>query len=148
MEEERAERVYREFSAMATALRVPPEKWPKDSEAFRVYWDEMVSNLVITDEAKGVAKDVLDQKGLPWGFTWLYATVKGPVSRVVTTEMLPEHVRNEFGIPSTPYTRHMFRLITSVNAAVVPYLPVSVREFPRNYYMGDLRKRVATGQKL
>jgi len=60
LEEERAERVYREFSVMATALRVPAEKWPRDREAFKVYWDKMVEGLVVTDEAKGVAKDVLD----------------------------------------------------------------------------------------
>jgi len=102
----------------------------------------------VTDEAKGVAKDVLDQKGLPWGLTWLYLTMKAPVSSVLTTEMLPEHVRNEFSLPSTPYTRQMYRLITSINAAVVPYLPVSVREFPKNYYMADLRRRMAAGSRL
>jgi hypothetical protein len=59
LEEERAERVYREFSVMATALRVPPEKWPKDTEAFRIYWDEVVSNLVITDEA-------MEREGTSW----------------------------------------------------------------------------------
>lgn len=148
LDEERAERVYREFSVMATALRVPPEKWPKDREAFKVYWDEMISNLIIPEEAKGIAKDVLGQTGLPWGFTWLYATVKGPISRIITTEMLPEHVRNEFGMPSTPYTRQMFRLITSFNAAVVPYLPVSVREFPKTYYMKGLRRRNAMGLRM
>ena len=108
----------------------------------------MVSNLEVTEEAKAVAKDVLDQKGLPWGWTWLYLTVKAPTSRVLTIEMLPEHVRNEFGIPSTAYTRQMFRLVIGINAAVIPHLPVSIREFPKNYYLADLRKRVASGQRL
>lgn len=148
LDDERGERVYREFSVMATALRVPPEKWPKDRAAFKVYWDEAVNNLEVTDEARGVAKDVLEKKGLPWGLTWLYATVKGPVSRVLTIEMLPEKVRNDFGIPSTAYTRSMARFWTGLNATMVPYLPVSVREFPKNYYMADLRKRLATGQRL
>ena len=108
----------------------------------------MVGSLVITEEAKAVARDVLEQKGLPWGWTWLYATVKGPVSRIITTEMLPEYVRNKFNMPSTTYTRRMFRLIVSVNATIVPYLPVSVREFPKNYYINDMRRRVATGHRL
>jgi hypothetical protein len=42
----------------------------------------------------------------------------------------------------------MFRLITGVNAAAVPYLPVAVRELPKNYYMKDLRRRNALGLKL
>lgn len=145
---ERADRVYQEFSVMATSLRVPPERWPKDRNAFKVYWDDAISNLEVTDEAKAVARDVLDQKGLPWGWAWLYLTMKAPVSRIVTTEMLPENIRNEFNLPSTAYTRQMFRLITSINAVVLPLLPVSVREFPKNYYMADLRRRIATGARL
>lgn len=133
---------------MATALRVPPENWPSDREAFRLYWDDAVSKLEVTEEAKGVAKDVLEQKGLPWGLTWAYLSLKAPVSRPLTIEMLPEYVRNKFGIPSTTYTRQMFKLITSVNAAVIPWLPVSVREFPKNYYMADMRKRIASGSRL
>lgn len=148
LDEERADRVYNEFSVMATALRVPPDRWPKNREAFKLYWDDMISRLEVTDEAKGVAKDVLAQKGLPFGVTWLYATIKGPFTRVLTTEMLPERIRNEFELPSTPYTRQMFRLITSTNAIVIPYLPVSLREFPKNFYMADFRKRVATGARL
>jgi uncharacterized protein (DUF2236 family) len=65
---------------MATALRAK-KQWPKDRQAFKIYWDEMISNLVITEEAKAVANDVLDQMGLPWGWTWLYATAKGPVTK-------------------------------------------------------------------
>jgi uncharacterized protein (DUF2236 family) len=148
MEGERAERAYREFSVMATALRVPPEKWPKDREAFKVYWDDAVSKLEVTEEAKGVAKDVLEQKGLPWGLTWAYATAKKPFSRPLTVEMFPDAVRNEFGMPSTAWTRQMFRLVTEVNAAVIPWLPVAVREFPKNYYMADMRRRIATGSRM
>ena len=51
-------------------------------------------------------------------------------------------------MPSTLYTRQMFKLITSLNAAVVPYLPMSVREFPKNYFMKDMRHRMATGAWL
>jgi len=148
LDEERADRVFKEFSVMATALRVPPEKWPKDREAFKVYWDYMIEHLVVTDEAKGVAKDLLEQKGLPWGWAWVFLTLKAPVSRVITIEMLPEHIRNEFSIPSTVYTRQMFKLVTGINATVTPYLPISVREFQKNYFMSDLRRRIATGSRL
>jgi len=148
LDAERAERVYKEFSVMATALRVPPEKWPQDLTAFQIYWDDMISNLVVTDEARAVAKDVLEQKGLPWGFAWLYLTLKAPVSRAMTIEMLPENVRNDFGLPSTPYTRQLFKLTTNFNANVIPYLPASVREWPKNYFLADLRRRISTGSRL
>lgn len=148
LEDERAERVYREYSIMATALRVPPEKWPEDRTAFQVYWDDCVSKLEITDEARGVAKDVIEKKGLPWGITWLYATLKGPFSKALTTEMLPENVRNGFDIPSTSYTRAVARLTVGLNATITPWLPIAIREFPKNFYMADMRKRFATGTRL
>lgn len=148
LDEERADRVYQEFSVMATALRVPPQKWPKDREEFKVYWDDMIANLEVTDEAKAIAQDLFEQKGLPYGWTWLYATIKGPFTSVLTIEMLPERIRNEFGIPSTTYTRQAFKIITATNALVIPYLPTSVREFPKNYYMADMRKRIAAGSRL
>jgi len=148
LDEVRAEKVYREYSVMATALRVPPEKWPKDREAFGVYWDEMIGKLEVSDEARGVARDVLQQKGLPYGLLWLYATMKGPVTRVLITEVLPERIRNDFGLPSTPYTRMMFKIITTTNVAVIPYLPVALREYPKNYYLADMRKRISAGKGL
>jgi uncharacterized protein (DUF2236 family) len=148
LDEERADRVYKEFSVMATALRVPPEKWPSDRDAFNVYWDDMIANLEVTDEAKAIAQDLFNQTGLPYGLTWLYATIKGPFTSVLTIEMLPERIRNEFGIPSTLYTRQAFKVITATNALVIPYLPASIREFPKNYYMADMRKRIAAGSKL
>ena len=113
-----------------------------------MYWDETVSNLFVTEEAKAVTKDVLTQQGLPWGLTWLYLSIKEPANRATTTELLPEQVRNALGIPSTAYTRRMFNWVTGINAAIVPWLPVAVREFPKNYYMADMRKRIAAGKRL
>ena len=74
--------------------------------------------------------------------------VETPMSRVIMIEVLPEHSRNEFNIPLTIYTRQMFKLITGVNATVTPYLPMSVREFQKNYFMSDSRRRIATGSRL
>jgi uncharacterized protein (DUF2236 family) len=148
LDEETADKVYQEFSVMATGLRVPPEKWPKDRAAFAEYWDKTVASLDITEEGKGVAKDVIyPTKNLPWGL-WLYAKVTGPTTLITTIELLPERVRNEFGIPSTLYTRTMYALIKRWNQTVYPYLPESVRHFPKNYYMEDFRSRVATGSRL
>lgn len=147
LEEERADRVYREFSVMATVLRVPPEKWPKDKADFSIYWDGMLDQLEVTDRVREIARDVIEQKGLPFGLTWIYAALKGPVTRATTIEMLPEKIRNEFGMTSTAYTRQLFRLVTATSGILVPYLPLSVREFPKNYFMADM-KRIALGSRL
>jgi uncharacterized protein (DUF2236 family) len=146
--EERADRVYEEFSVMATSLRVPPEKWPKNRADFAVYWEEMIGKLEVTDGVREIARDVMEQKGLPFGITWVYATIKGPVTRVMTTEGLPERIRNELGMPSTAYTRQMFKIFTATNRMLVPYLPARIRELPKDYFMADMRKRIASGSRL
>ncbi|KAI0470093.1 hypothetical protein GGR56DRAFT_661016 [Xylariaceae sp. FL0804] len=143
LDDDAADRVYREFSVYATGLRVPPEKWPKDRRAFGEYWDEALAGLEITDEARAVARDVLyPKKNVPWGI-WIYAHLTGPFTRVATTELLPERARNEFGIPSTFYTRNLYWLMSAYNRTVYPMLPDSVRHFLKNHQMQDFRRRVA-----
>ena len=133
---------------MATSLNVEPGMWPKDRKEFDRYFWDMVEKLEVTDEARGVAKDLIDQTGVPFGVFWVYATVKGPVSRVMTTEILPEKVRKGFGLESTVYSRGVYRLVNGLNSWVVPWVPSGVRAWPKNYYMRDLRSRIAAGAKL
>jgi uncharacterized protein (DUF2236 family) len=106
---ERRERVYQEFSSMGTALHVPADKWPKDLEAFEMYWIQTISELVVTSEAKQVGRLVLfpAKKLIKWRTlpAWAYIVTYGPLSRVVTTEMVPESLREQFGLKSTKRTR-------------------------------------------
>lgn len=96
LDRSRRERVYKEFSSMGTALFVPPEKWPKDLDAFDVYWKAQICNLKVTPEAYKVARSVLYPAKDLFKFKtlhlWLYIILNGPLSRIVTTEMLPEEV--------------------------------------------------------
>ncbi|ETS82877.1 hypothetical protein PFICI_04753 [Pestalotiopsis fici W106-1] len=149
LDEDMAEQAYKEFSVMATGLRVPPGRWPKDRRAFQEYWDKTIAELDITQPAKAVAQDVIYPAGhLPsWGL-WLYAKVTGPSTRIMTTELLPERIRNEFGMPSTVYTRTMYGLSRGMNRLLYPWLPESVRHYPKNHYMQDFRSRVERGARL
>ncbi|KAI1874973.1 uncharacterized protein JN550_002402 [Neoarthrinium moseri] len=149
LDDKTADRAYKEFSVMATGLRVPPDKWPKDRRAFQEYWDKTISELEITDEAKAVGQDVIYPAGhLPsWGL-WLYAQLTGPSTRITTTELLPERIRNEFGLPSTVYTRTAYTISRTLNQLIYPWLPQSLRHFPKNYYLQDFRNRVAKGSRL
>jgi uncharacterized protein (DUF2236 family) len=109
---ERKERVYKELSSTGTALHVPADKWPKDLEAFETYWNRMISELVVTPEAKEVGKLVLfpAKRLVKWRTlpAWAYIITYGPLSRVVTTEMMPESLREQFGLKSTKRTRVRF----------------------------------------
>ncbi|KAH8671732.1 hypothetical protein BX600DRAFT_459601 [Xylariales sp. PMI_506] len=148
LNEATADKVYREFSVYATGLRVPPERWPKDRQAFQEYWEKAIASLEVTDEAKAVAQDVLfPGQNLPWP-AWIYAKISGPSTRITTTELLPERIRNEFGIPSTLYSRSMYRLISMWNRVIYPIIPQSIRHFPKDHYMADFRSRLARGSRL
>lgn len=133
-----AERVYKEFSSMATALRVPPEKWPENRAAFQTYWDAKLQELKVSEEAKKTAKSVMYPAKDLFKFRtlpiWAYIIVNGPISRVITTEMLPEPVRSQFGMKSTLRTRVVFKTWVMASKIVWPVVPKFGREGMKNFY--------------
>ncbi|KAH7029487.1 uncharacterized protein B0I36DRAFT_270112 [Microdochium trichocladiopsis] len=148
LDDETADQAYREFSVMATGLRVPPDKWPRDRAAFAEYWERAVAGLEVTDEASSVSVDLLwPSRNLPWAL-WLLTKLTGPVHRFTTIELLPERIRNDFGYPSTVYTRFMYWCKRAVDRIVYPWLPLSFRHFVMKYHMADFRQRLAKGMKL
>jgi uncharacterized protein (DUF2236 family) len=148
LDDDTADQAYREFSIYATGLRVPPEMWPKDRVAFQEYWKTKIAGLEITEAAKAVGHDVLyPGSNLPWA-AWFYTRLTGHFSRITTTELLPESIRNEFGIHSTLYTRFMYWLMSLQSRTVYPLLPETIRHFGKDYHMRDLRRRIRTGARL
>jgi uncharacterized protein (DUF2236 family) len=109
-----AERVYLEFSSMATALHVPDSKWSPSLSAFDEYFHSMLRSLSVTKEAREVGNIVLGPSGgllkWKWLHLWLYTKINGPISRIITVELMPDEVKGEFGLKSTKRTRAMFAL--------------------------------------
>jgi len=141
LDTETTERVYKEFSIYATSLNCPPEMWPKDLAAYREYFDKMLDTLVVTPQVLATAQDVLYLSGLPL-LGKLVLSLSGPLTRITTREMLPEKVRDQFGIPSTPHSRRVYKLITGVTRVVYPSLPKFVKHGMKNFYMWDMRRRM------
>src|SRR5271156_801160 len=52
LNDEDADRHYREGMALATTLQVPPEMWPADRAAFDRYWQESLSQVHIDDAVR------------------------------------------------------------------------------------------------
>jgi uncharacterized protein (DUF2236 family) len=65
-----------------------------------------------------------------------------PFLRVVTIEMLPPRIREEYGLKSTMGTRGLYRSTMGFSNAVYPALPVSTRSYPLRYYLNELRKQL------
>jgi len=145
------ERVYKEFSSMATALHVPASRWPKDLAAFDEYWNATLKTLKVTPEAREVGQLVLfpGKAVFKWStlHVWLYVTLNGPLLRVVTTEMLPEEIRNAYGIPSTKRTRALYKFAVVATKLTWPLYPKFMRNVLADFYMADMRSRIKKGKR-
>ncbi|KAK2747699.1 hypothetical protein FQN55_004869 [Onygenales sp. PD_40] len=132
-----AEKVYQEYSVLATALRVPPGKWPADRRAFWGYWDEKIETMEITEHAVAVANDLMWPKRAP---IWIKANM--PLVRIMTAEWLPPRLRDAYGLKTSSTRRKTYKAAMGITRAVYPHLPMFIRQLPRNYYMKDMRKRM------
>ncbi|KAL5339938.1 hypothetical protein BJX70DRAFT_387585 [Aspergillus crustosus] len=138
MEEEKAEAAYREYVVLGASLRVPVEMWPKTREAFWIYWDEQLASFDICDEAKNVARDLLYNPKLPFYFKALMPTL-----RLITGELLPQRLRDAYGLKTSKTRRMVYGATMAVTKATYPFLPKGVRRYPVRFYMKDMRKRMA-----
>lgn len=134
------DKIYREYSIMACALQVPPEMWPVDRKAFWAYWDRKIETLEVGRHAREVAADLLTLRRAPF-----YLRIFMPGVRVATAELLPERMRQEFGVKYHPKT---YKLLEFVGKATYRPLPLVIRSYPARMYMKDMRKRLKNHQKV
>ncbi|KAL4925691.1 oxygenase MpaB family protein [Aspergillus undulatus] len=138
MDEEKAEQTYREYVVLGASLRVPLEMWPKDREAFWTYWDEQLASFEICDEAKNVAQELLYNPKLPFYFKMMMPTL-----RLMTAEMLPPKLRDEYGLKSNKRRKRLYKSTMVLTKATYPFMPRTIRTYPVKFYMKDMRKRMA-----
>jgi len=129
-----ATELYTEYRRLGTALQVPVELWPPDRAAFRVYWDQRLTELKTDAATRAVAHDVLYSRTGP---LWIRAGL--PLGRLMTTGLLPPTVREMFGLEwSAPRQRRFDRML-GVIRMVYPPLPLFIRHWPKNHYLRVLR---------
>jgi uncharacterized protein (DUF2236 family) len=90
--------------------------------------------------------EVLDQRPLPTALRWMFT----PVGRFYTIGFLPPHFRALLGLDArwSPRRQWLFeRSLRLLGRAYAP-LPTSVRNFPFNLYLRDMRLRHLRGRKL
>ncbi|KAJ5619281.1 hypothetical protein N7510_003265 [Penicillium lagena] len=137
MEPKKANHIYQEFSVLAVSLRVPPEKWPKNRKAFWRYWDTTVAGLEITAHAQSIAKDLLYNKHL-----FLPLRMGLPIVRIMTAQMLPDHVREGYGLKTSSTRRTFYKSVMLGAKVAYPIIPRFIRTIPMKYYMRDMRRRL------
>ncbi|KFY47495.1 hypothetical protein V495_01933 [Pseudogymnoascus sp. VKM F-4514 (FW-929)] len=133
----KANEIYQEYAVLATTLRVPPEMWPVDRQAFWEYWDRMIASFEISAHAVNVGKDLLWNKELP-----LWAKINMPALRLMTAEWLPPKMRDAYGLKTSKSRQRAYRVLLGVTKSVYPQLPMFIRTYPMKYYMKDMRRRM------
>ncbi len=128
-----ADRVYREYARIGTALQLPEELWPADRAAFADYWNERLTRLAPAPDAVRVARDLLHPAVGP---VWLRMVM--PVARLLTAGLLTESLRAAYGLPWGLRRQRRFEALMRMLAAVYPRLPRGIRHRPRDYYLGRI----------
>jgi uncharacterized protein (DUF2236 family) len=133
LSDEDAEAVYREYARVGTALQMPEELWPADRTAFRGYWDDAMAELIVTEEARRVAHDLLHPRKGP---LWMRASM--PLARLATAGLLDARLREQFGFPWSEGRGRRFDRLMRVTAVVYPRLPRALRMLPKNRLLAGL----------
>lgn len=135
-----ADRLYAAYADLGTALQVPPGLWPADRQAFEHYWSAQLAQLATDAATRQVADQLLRPRTGPLP---LRAAI--PLARLLTLGFLPPAVRDLFGFGWSGRQQWMFRAVLGVTRVVYPRLPRSLRQWPKNHYLGVLHHQIAAG---
>ena len=148
MDNEEADRHYREGMALGATLQVPPEIWPADRAAFDRYWDESLGKVHIDDAVRDylypIAVARMRGRALPGRLRRLPESV----ALLITSGFLPQRFRDEMRLPWDAVRQRRFDRLMAALGAVNRVLPRFVREFPFNVLLWDLDRRIRTGRPL
>ena len=133
LDDETADRMYRDYARIGTALQLPANMWPPDRAAFARYWSSHVDLLRADEKARKIAKDLLYPAGGP-----ALMRLVMPLARFLTAGLLPDHLREGFGLEWTPRDDRRFERTMRWLGRVYPRLPRRIRHWPRDYYLSRL----------
>ncbi|WP_168214749.1 oxygenase MpaB family protein [Mycolicibacterium sp. ELW1] len=148
MDDETADRHYRESAALATTLQVPAEMWPADRAAFDKYWQESLDKLHIDDTIREYLYPfaVSRIRGVR-----LPKRVQEPLEQfnlLITTGFLPQRFRDEMHLDWNPDKQRKFDRLMARIRFVNNLTPRIIREFPFNLLLRDVDWRIRTGRPL
>ena len=149
MDDDDADRQYREAKILGTALQVREEMWPPDREAFDKYWQEQLNtNIQIDDVVRDYLYDIaaVRMRGV---------TLPGPLHKFVeqpmlfvTTGFLPQRFRDEMRLSWNDGKQRQFDALIGVLRVVNNLTPKPLRQLPFRALMWDMRWRMRTGRPL
>src|SRR6202048_2548696 len=148
MDDETAERHYREGMALGTTLQVPPDKWPADRAAFDRYWQESMAKVHIDDTVREYLYPIAAARVRGVKLPEPLQRWSDGFSLLITTGFLPQRFRDEMRLPWDAARQRRFDRLMSVLRVVNKLMPRFIRQFPFNVLLKDLDWRIRTGRPL
>jgi uncharacterized protein (DUF2236 family) len=148
MDDEEADRLYRDGMTLGTTLQVPPEMWPADRAAFDRYWQESLDKIHIDDTVREFLYPIAVSRIRGLSLPRLLQRASEDFNLLITTGFLPQRFRDEMGLSWDAARQHRFDRLMKVVGAVNNLLPRRIREFPFNVLLWDLDRRIRTGRPL
>jgi uncharacterized protein (DUF2236 family) len=147
MDEQTAERHYRDGMALGTTLQVPPEMWPPSREAFDEYWRASLDKIHIDDTVREFLYPIAAARlALP-----MPRSIRAPMERIallITTGFLPQRFREEMRLPWDSRRQRDFNRVIAALRLANHLAPRFVRQFPFNVLLFDLNWRMRTSRPL
>lgn len=148
MDDETADRHYRESMALGTMLQMRPEMWPADRPAFDKYWEEQLENIHIDDAIREFLYPIAVARMRGLQLPWPLQNINESVALLITTGFLPQRFRDEMKLDwNTTKQREFDALMTAVRIGN-NLAPSVVRNFPFNVLLHDVNWRMRTGRSL
>jgi uncharacterized protein (DUF2236 family) len=148
MDDETAERHYREGMALGTTLQVPEEMWPPDRAAFDRYWQESLDKVRIDDAVREYLWPIAAARVRGVTLPGRVQRTLDNISLLITTGFLPQRFREEMRLDWDARKQRRFERLIAVLRAVNHTLPRFIRQFPFNVLLKDLDWRIRTGRPL
>ena len=148
MDDEEADRHYREGMALGATLQVPPEIWPADHAAFDRYWDESLGKVHIDDAVRDYLYPIAVARMRGMALPGRLRRLPESVALLITTGFLPQRFRDEMRLPWDPAKQRRFDRLMAALRTVNRVMPRFVRRFPFNLMLWDLDRRIKTGRPL
>jgi uncharacterized protein (DUF2236 family) len=117
-----AEAYYADMCRLGLLLDVPPDYLPSDLAAFRLYFERTLASLEVSDAARGIARELLKLTPATW-------PAIAPL-RLFTAGLLPESLRQRFGLGWGPKREYALRNLQRLSRAVLPHTPQRLRRPP------------------
>ncbi len=148
MDDETADRHYREASTLATTLQVPEEMWPADRRAFDRYWQESLDKVHIDDAVREYLYPIAVSRIRGVRLPGRIQRATERLNLLITTGFLPQKFRDEMHFEwNADKQRRFDRLMRGIRFAN-NLAPRFIREFPFNVLLHDLDWRIRTGRPL